>query len=269
MEAGIHSMPAEQYFASQAVSNSDLKWITTPYTPAHFRAYKDGEIAKKETDAMRIGTITHRCILEPETMAGAFVVAPAGIDYRTKVGKEWRDSQDAPIISQEAADMIARMVRSVWAHPEAKAIISGSERERSLFVEDGPIWLKGRLDCLTKSGNIIADLKTCELADLESVEKAIFDYGYFRQAAYYLNLADKLGIKKDRFVFIFVEKVPPHCVALYSISSDALELGRSEIEASLTTLKFCVQNDIWPGREPGINDAGIPNWAMKRLGALI
>lgn len=267
---GIHDMPAEQYFASEAVSNSDLKWIAPPYTPAHFKAYKAGLIERTETPAMKVGTLTHRCILEPETMGGSYVVKPEGFDGRTKAGKDWLAENDgAAVISKSDADMIAAMMESVWRHPEAKALISGSDREKSLFARDGDLWTKGRIDCLTKSGNIIADLKTCALADLDSVEKAIFDYGYFRQAAYYLRIANLLGLEKSRFVFIFVEKTPPYCVALYSLTDDALRAGELEIEASLALLKFCASRNEWPGRETGINEASLPTWALKQMaGAL-
>lgn len=263
---GVFDMAASQYFASDAVSNSDLKWIAPPYTPAHFRAFKAGQIERTETEAMRIGTLTHRCILEPDKMSGSYVVKPEGFDGRTSAGKAWvKEQGENLILSKDHADMIARMVESVWKHTEAKALISGSNREKSLFAQDGELWMKGRVDCLTKGGNIIADLKTCELSDLDSVEASIFKYGYYRQAAYYLRLANMLGLEKSRFVFIFVEKTPPHCVACYSLGDTALQAGEAEIEASLSLLKFCKENDRWPGREGGINEASLPNWAMKQI----
>jgi hypothetical protein len=203
-------------------------------------------------------------------MKGAFAVKPEGFDGRTKAGKEWAaDQGDKVVLSQRHADMIARMADTVWKHPEANAIISGSEREKSLFVNEGAIWLKGRLDCLTKSGNIIADLKTCELCDLASVEKAIFTYGYYRQAAIYLRLANALGLNKSRFVFIFVEKTPPHCVALYSLTDDALKIGEMETDASIRLLKFCTDEGRWPGRESGVNEASMPEWALKQLASVL
>lgn len=267
---GVHDMPAEQYFASDAVSNSDLKWITPPYTPAHFRAYKDGQIEREETEAMRIGTLTHRCILEPEKMKGSFVVKPAGMNFTTKEGRAWRDAQTQTIIAQDHADMIARMADAVWKHPQARTLITGSERERSLFVREDSLWLRSRVDCLTNHrSNIIADLKTCELDDLASVETAIYKYGYYRQAAFYLRVAQALGLGKEKFVFIFVEKTPPHCVALYALTDEALEAGNMEVDASLTLLKHCMAEDHWPGREPGINEASLPNWALKELQALV
>ena len=267
---GIYDMPSAQYFAAEAVSNSDLKWISAPYTPAHFRAYKDGMIEKEKTEAMKIGSLTHTCILEPEKMAGSFVVRPDDIDARTKAGKEWIAAQTAEtIIPQKQADMLARMVEAVWSHPEASALISGSDREKSLFAGDGDLQLKGRIDCLTKSGNIIADLKTCELADLASVEKSIFQYGYHRQAAYYLRIANRLGMAKSKFVFIFVEKTPPHCVAVYSLTEDALRIGELETATALRVLKSCTKSGVWPGRETGINLASLPAWAMKQAESAI
>ena len=258
-------MPSAQYFASAAVSNSDLKWISDPYTPAHFRAYKDGLMERPKTEAMKIGSLTHTCILEPEKMAGSFIVRPDGMDSRTKVGKEWLAGQTAEtIISQREADLLSRMVDAVHQHPEASDLIASSDREKSLFAQDDGLWLKGRIDCLLPTGSVIADLKTCELADLASVEKAIFSYGYHRQAAYYLRLANLLGMKKSHFFFIFVEKTAPHCVAVYSLTDDALRIGEQEIAKSLRALKICTKIGAWPGRNPGINTASLPMWAMKQ-----
>jgi exodeoxyribonuclease VIII len=262
---GIHDMPSAQYFASSAVSNSDLKWISDPYTPAHFRAYKDGLMERPKTEAMKIGSLTHTCILEPEKMAGSFMVKPDNIDGRSKAGKEWLAGQTAEtIISQREADMLSRMVDAVWKHPLASEIIAHSDREKSLFAEQDGLWLKGRIDCLLTSGTIIADLKTCELSDLGSVEKAIFSYGYHRQAAYYLKLANLLGLKKSRFAFIFVEKTPPHCVAVYTLTDDTIRAGEQAIAKSLKMLKKCTQTCTWPGRNPFVNMASLPQWAMKQ-----
>jgi hypothetical protein len=268
--SGIHDMPAEQYFASNATSNSDLKWIAPPYTPAHYRAYKLGQIDKEETEAMRIGTLTHRCILEPDKMRDSYTIRPDGMKLTTKDGMAWKAEQGEKIIlAQKTADMIERMMLSVWDHPQAKQIISASDREQSLFADDDGLRLKSRVDCLPKAGNIIADLKTIELCDLDSVEKQIYNYGYFRQAAFYLRVAKLLGIEKSQFVLIFVEKVPPHCVALYSVDEIALEAGEAEISRDLTVLRHCVESGTWPGRETGINAASLPAWALKQMGNIL
>jgi hypothetical protein len=269
MNNGILSMDAEQYRAADGTANSDLKWISPPYTPAHFRAFKDGLIERAETEAMTVGTITHRAILEPETMAGAFVTRPEGMKFTTKEGKAWKEAQTLPIIDQRQADLIACMIQSVWKHKEAKQIILASKREQCLFAEDDGLLLKGRLDCLPNSGNIIADLKTCELCDMQSVEKSIVNYGYHRQAAFYLRLCKLLGLDKTQFVFIFVEKTAPHCVSCWTLDDEALSVGRQEIDRDLTVLKHCVETNTWPGREGGINCIGLPTWALKAMAATV
>lgn len=266
MNDGIHAMSAEDYHASPAVSNSDLKYITGKYTPAHFWAFKDRQIEREETEAMRIGTLTHRCILEPDTMRDSYAVKPDGMTFASKDGKAWRDAHEGlTIISQSHADMIERMMSAVWSHHKAKQIIMASKREQSLFATDGPVQLRARIDCLPENGNIIADLKTTELCDLDSVESAIFTYGYYRQAAFYLRLANLLGLKKEKFILIFVEKTPPHCVAVYSLDDIAIEAGTAEVRSALSLIKNCTTTGIWPGRDDGINDASLPNWAIKRI----
>ena len=67
---GIFTIPSEQYHAAAGVSNSALKWIRAPKTPAHFKAkFIDKVIPDEESPALRIGSVLHRCVLEPETMA--------------------------------------------------------------------------------------------------------------------------------------------------------------------------------------------------------
>lgn len=265
-KAGVFSMSAEQYHASDAVSNSRLKWIAHPKTPAHYRArWITKEIPDEDTEALRIGALTHRCILEPETMQDAFHVKPDGMKFTTKDGIAWRDShQDRPIVSAEDMDAVHRMAQSVWAHPTAKKILANSDREQSAFAEDGML-LKARFDIVPKSGNLLADLKTCISADLETVQKSILNHSYHRQAAFYLRVAKLLGIERKTFVFIFVEKAPPYAVAVYQLEDFAIKAGRMEVERDLRLLSACMAEDKWPGYSDGIEVASLPEWEIRRL----
>ncbi len=267
MTTGILSMTAEQYRAASGVSNSDREWIAPPRTPMHFRAKMDGLIVDEETPAKRIGTITHRCILEPETMEGAFHIKPQGMNFATKEGKEWKAARDRsfPIISLEEANSIKSMAQAVWRHPTASRILKGADFERSAFAMDGDLLLKARFDCLPKTGNVIADLKTIESADLESVEKAMFNYAYFKQAAHYLRVANLLALGRDAFVFIFVEKSPPFAVACYQLADEVIRAGEMLVERDLQLLRNCMASNKWPGYGDGIMPAALPPFAMKGI----
>lgn len=271
MELGLnYGIPAEEYHAHPATSNSDLKWIAPPYTEAHFHAYKLGQIERKETEAMRIGTLTHMCLLEPERMATLFAVKPDGMTFASKDGKEWKAENEGKfIVSGKTADMLAGMSRSVLANKTAQRIIAPSDKEVSILVEDRGIKLKCRTDILPKTGNLIADLKTIELCDLDSVEKSIFTYGYHRQAAFYRRVVKLAGLDRPKFVLIFVEKTPPYCCAVYEVDETAIEIGEAEIRRDLSLLRQCVESGVWPGREDGINSASLPTWALERIGNII
>lgn len=257
-------MTAEQYRKASGVSNSDLKWIAR--SPLHFRAHMDGLIPDEETDALTIGSITHRACLEPETMDGAFHVKPEGMKFTTKDGIAWRDShQDRPILSAGDSDSVRGMSAAVQAHPMAKRLMADADFERSLFADDDALLLKGRFDILPRSGNVIADLKTCENASLEEVEKTIGRYGYYRQAAFYVRVANMLGLDRQAFVFIFVEKTPPYAVACYQLADEVVRAGTALIERDLAVLRECEASGVWPGYGNGVMAAGVPGWLMKQL----
>lgn len=264
---GLETITSEQYHAASGVSRSMLEWLSPPKTPLHFWAkYVAKLIPDEETPALRTGTLVHRCVLEPETMAGAFHTRPEGLNFSTKEGKAWKEAHaDKPILTDDESKMIYGMRDSVWRHAKAAAILKTSEFERSAFAGHNGMILKARFDALPKAGNVIADLKTCDSADLESVEKSMLKYGYFRQAAFYLKVANLLGLKRDYFVFIFVEKSPPYAVACYTPSDVVLEAGTMMVNRDLQLLANCYETDRWPGYSPNIEPAALPAWAMKSL----
>lgn len=267
---GIHSMSWEQYAKADGVSKSALDWIAPPYTPAHFKArFIDGTLLDEETPAKRLGTLTHRCILEPESISGAFHIKPEDMSFATKEGKAWKaDHSDRPIIAHDEAGAINAMADAVWSHPMAKRLLTGGEFERSLFATDADgILRKGRLDALT-AGNIIPDLKTVTSTDLEWVEKQIDACGWYRQAAYYLDLCKLLGMDKAAFVLVCVEKTAPFDVCCYEVAAEVIEIGRRTYQRDLALLNHCRAENEWPGRSRKIESAGLPGWKMKQLESL-
>jgi len=266
---GILSMSGEQYRAADGISKSDLDWIAPPRTPAHFRARKSGVIKSEETPAMRLGSLTHRAILEPDTMAGAFVVKPDDMSFTTKEGKAWKAEQTLPIIASDEANSISRMVDSVWANKSAARILKDAQTEKSLFAEDEHgTTRKCRLDALT-GGNIIPDIKTCASADVAEFERSIAKYRYYVQAAYYLDICELLEMDKKHFVFICVEKTEPYAVAVYSLAHQAIELGRAEYKRDLAVYRQCLESDCWPGFSDVISEVGLPAWMAKQLEAIV
>ena len=107
MNTGILSLPEAQYRAAEGISKSSLDWIAPPRTPAHYRAKVDGLIPDEQTPAMRLGSMIHRAILEWDSLD--YVVKPAGMNFATKEGKEWKAAQTNAIITNDEYQTILGM----------------------------------------------------------------------------------------------------------------------------------------------------------------
>lgn len=266
MQTGIITQPAEQYHAADGVSRSMLN-VLFEQTPMHYRSrFILKETEKEETPAMRLGTLTHRCILEPDSMAGAFHTKPHGMNFATTEGKAWKKERaDKPIISLEEHVAMIGMRDAVWRHPLASRMLKKADFERSAFADHDGMLLKARFDAMPPSGNVLPDIKTCEDASLDKVEKSINEYLYWRQAAFYLKVAKLLSLPFEIFAFIFVEKTPPYAVAVYQLDDLVLEAGTSTINRDIQLLRNCIEKNEWPGYPNEIGIAALPGYAMKRL----
>lgn len=264
---GILSLPAEQYFKADGISKSDLDNIAYPNTPAHFKWHMNHKNEDEQTEAQLIGQLTHRCILEPDTIEEAFHVKPTDLKLNTKAGIEWKEAHlDRPIVDQKTFDKVFAMRDAVWAHPMAKRLLKGARTEACLFEEDSnSVLRKGRLDALPHTGSVIPDLKTTDCAQILEFEKSIFKYRYHVQAAYYIDLAALCGIEKKDFAFICVEKEPPYCVAVYQLDPEIIELGRRDYQDKLALYRNCLAEDHWPAYSTDINMIGIPEWARRQM----
>jgi hypothetical protein len=253
-------MDATTYREAEGISTSDIKYILPPKTPAHYHAYKTGLIKREETRALVLGTLCHVAVLEPERLATAFAVRPAGLDFRTKDGKAWKEAQgDKPILDETEAAMLDGMSKSVAAHPAAAALLDGAQREVSLFKEHRTgLKIKGRLDVL--GNGYVADVKTAEAGDVGGFASAVFKYGYHVQAAMYCQLA---GV--ERFSFITVEKAPPYAVAVYDLSAKALQVGLEALNFALEAIADCTEAGEWPAYSCRPEVIDLPGWAYKQL----
>ena len=267
-------MSAEAYHRAEGLSRSMIEDIIPPFsTPLHFHAAHIAKTApREETPAMRLGTLTHRFILEPETTECAFHIKPKGMSFSTKDGKEWRASRsNLPIISEDDADAIFGMRDAVWASAEARQFLEGARTEQSLFALDSWGTLrKARLDLLPAGGNILADLKTCQTCEERELSKQVDKLGYNRQAAYTLEICRLLDLPFKLWSIICVESSPPYDVVVWPLDQAAVAVGRRECEAAVQTVRHCEETGIWPGRAAGLPPLRerfltLPSWRQREL----
>lgn len=268
----------QQYHANSAVSHSKLE-VFRRRPQLYYRRYIAKTITQEPaTAALRLGSAVHCSVLEPLEMTRRFAVRPDGIDRRTKDGKEKfaafeQANAGKEILDMDEAAQVIAMTDAVRQHPLASELFGNGAAELSWRTQ-GSLPLQCRTDwfnaegCSLSQGRpYIADLKTVESLngeDFGSFDKAVFKYGYHRQAGFYLPLVTEiLGRPVYDFFFVAVEKCEPFGVAVYRISDAAAGLGQDETLEDLRRLNGCLIDNKWPNIEPTLREIGVPTWYGK------
>ncbi len=219
--------------------------------------------------AMLFGSLFHTTVLEPEVLEKEYVLEEKH-DRRTKVGKVGaadflERSEGKTIISADDADKAWAMRTGIGRNPAAaKLVFSSGISEVSMQCEDEEtkLPLKVRIDRLTDNGSLV-DLKSTEDVSPTAWSKTVYNFGYHRQAAMYLDCAKQYGIPGP-FIFIAVSKTPPHEAVCYQLEAQAVGMGRAENTSILRELKDCKETNLWHGRWSGsINSVGLPRYAYS------
>lgn len=218
------------------ISKSGLDKIAK--SPAHFKT------PQIETDAMRIGRITHEFILE-----GVQNVVTSPFDsFRTKEAREWRDSQTKPIITTSELETIYAMREAVLRHPEAARLLSDGQAEQTFFFDEPTTGApcRCRTDWMTSDG-VVVDLKTTTDASPKGFAKAVWKFRYHVQDAFYTDgIEASTGCRPTDFVFIAVEKTAPFGVGVYRLSEGLREEGRELYLEDVKTWQECMSRNEWP-----------------------
>jgi exodeoxyribonuclease VIII len=268
----------QDYHANAAISHSKLE--TFRRRPAlYFKKYIAKTLPQVEaSSAFRIGSAAHTAILEPTQYLVRYAIKPEGIDRRTKDGKiifaEFESKNTGKIVMAEQEDQqVSSMFDAVHSHELASRLLTLGKPEVTWRTE-GAMPLQCRTDWFNPAGcelsggrPYVADLKTVESLDDEAFsnfEKAVFRYGYHRQAGFYLPLITEItGAPVFDFFFIAVEKVEPFGVAVYRLSDDAVARGQDESIEDLRGIRACMDSGVWPNIEEKLHELSLPKWYFK------
>jgi len=264
MEIGMkYGLEAADYHALEALSASGAKLLLK--SPAHYLASK---VAPREpTNAMKLGTVVHSLILEPEKAAAEIAVMPK-FDKRTTIGKKAaeefeEDNRGKLIIDEAIYDRARSIAEAVHAHPVVKEGLVEGAAEVSLFWEQYGVACKARLDYL--KGASIFDVKTCSDASPEGFARQIAQFQYHVQAAHYAHgYREIVGWDLDRFVFIAVESETPYAVGVYTLDARSLQSGRILMERAAEAYRRAMSSPsaALPSYGDGIVEISVPAWAQ-------
>jgi len=257
------------YHAHPAVSKSHLDKIAK--SPLHYWArYVDPHrVTPEPTPSMLLGSAVHSHTLELDKWDSEWAVAPAGLDRRTKAGKQaYADflalSEGRSVITGEQYETVQKIGQSVFTHPAAAMLLQldGEAETTHMWVDEATgLECKCRPDYLTSDGEMVIDLKTTRDASPRGFRSSAMSYRYHVQAAWYLHGLEKsTGKRPDTFIFIAVETEPPYCVGVYCADAELVAEGWRQAEADLVKLAACKSSGKWPSYSDEIQVLGLPSW---------
>jgi len=263
----VVGMPNDVYHSLPGISASGLKTIAQK-SPAHYANPKP----RKATRHMEIGTAIHTALLEPERFESEYILLPEVEDRRKPEYKQAVKSagtSELVLVGQEVAK-VTGMQDAAFANQEAaKLLRSDGFCELSGIVKDPVtgVICRHRFDKLCVIDGWAVDIKKTQDASYEGFQKAIYNYQYHMQAAFYLDQYEWMtGERLKGMKFVAIEEDKPHAVGVYYLDDGSLQIGRELHRDALNTYAECETNNEWPSY-PGSEQAQIislPEWALAR-----
>lgn len=223
---------------------STLKHMAT--SPAHYRAARD---AQSDTSiSRRIGSVTHAMLFDE----------PFAVYEGRRAGKDWErfesEHSDRPIANPTEAAQSRAMVASIRSDRNAAELLfaPGTIHERRIDWSWGGRQFRSTPDAMAP-GRIV-DLKTTRCADPARFRWDVARFHYHAQLALYQQAAATIGLHADDLYIVAVESKPPHCVTTMRLTASTVSLGMSACLAWMERLKWCEENDSWPGYSQAIVD---------------
>jgi hypothetical protein len=256
-------MPSAEYHADPATSAGDCETVhkrgvyALRYSKAH---------PKKPTNDMKLGTLTHTLVLEPDQFGRQYVMIPK-LDQRNPENKKIIEGlnnkafqKNLIMIDQEQLELAQAMAKSVLAHPLVQLMMKSGSPEVSYFWEKDGHKLKARPDWV--NGKYWMDLKTARDATRQGFIRACADSGYHRRASFYIDCAKYHGDDVE-YVYVMVNKTPPYQVGIYTIPAHQLDIGRTQYTNALVDLHDYDPADSVYGFSNIIESVELPDYALN------
>lgn len=278
-EPGVYRRVPEPIYRKAKAWNHSVLRVLAEQSPKHARrAYEDPE-HKDPTDAMRLGTLAHMLLFEPERFANDVIGPPINTSKDPRTGQPrntpygsdtnaWREYQanhPGKIIAtdDDVADA-KRRVEAIREH-EQLALVFGeaSETELTLVWREKGVLLKARIDAYVP--NIFAaDLKTSESANPALWQKKVQNFSYHTQGAMYRRGVAACGMGDLPFIFGVVEGSPEYEAACVELHPLFYEIANAVLDEWIAAVARCEAENRWPGYERGIVTVAPDRWFIVK-----
>lgn len=257
----VYDMPMEEYRKVPALNGSAI--IHMRRSPMQYLHALENP--SPETAATRLGTATHKLILEPKTVLD-FEVWGKEADQKVRRGDVWDRFQEKHagkhIVTEGEWNSICDISSAANRHPVLSKYINAPGKTEVCMFWAHPYTkrrMKARIDKL--SGNTIFDLKTTRDSRPFRFGPQAHSLGYVVKMALYAQGFEILTGKKPNVVLGAIESKAPHEGVGYAIDEDKLLLGLEELDKLIDRLTKCEKENHWPSEHETLQDLPLPAWA--------
>lgn len=246
-----------------------------PNCPEEYKAvHIDRCKPDKSSDALRLGSAVDILATTPEE-AGCIHVWD---ERKTTDNKAFREAEaanpDKLLLLPDQHQRAMAMAAALHRNKRARGLLKGKGQSQVGVRWQINDWLDGKalFDRVCFGEPFwFADLKTTRCTSLDKIEKAILDFGYHRQLAWYCKAYEVVAGRMPDTVwlaFAFVSEHWPHVNKAYAevhpVDTETLTLGYEDNEAALTEITLHLRSGNWdpPPRE-GYRFS-LPEWYMRR-----
>lgn len=280
---GIHQhIDEDAYHADRnSLSSTGARLLLPPSCPALFRYAMDN--ARKPKQVWDFGHIFHHLtlgkgaefiVLDPEVHGlkqdGTVAQNPASTSmWKAEVAKARK--RGAVPVSKDDYNLAAAMAKAAHDDAVAGPLFIGGSAEVSMYADDlvTGVQLRARVDQVVDDNydpgrTTLVDLKSSTTAEPLEFSRKATRLNYHVQDAFYRLVAQLLGLPDPRFLFVAVEKDPPHLVSVVEYDDEAkTEAGRL-VRRAIDSYSQCVTNGDWPSYPgtDGVVPISLPMWAF-------
>ena len=289
---GIHTnVPEARYHADALLAvptlSSSLARTIINQSPRHAwtqhpRLNPNHEPQDRKT--FDIGRAAHRAVLG---RGGDYVAIPSSYlaangAASTALAKDFiaeARAQGMTPLKEDEVEKIEVMAEAVASRlAEMNITLAPDRSEMVALAEVDGVACRAMIDNAPADPRLpLYDFKTTTDASHDAVIRAVMNYGYDVQAAHYLDVWRAATGESRRMRFIFVEKEPPHEVAVVELHDDPaseadwMATARSKAAEARRIWGECLSAGEWPGYPSRVARIGAPGfhnarWADREIG---